>query len=942
MAGRVPYLGPTGSSSGRTPYLGPSGGSQTRTPYLGQPSAPQKSGGGLFSGITSFVGRAGGDIVHAALNAPAGIYKTAKDIVAPGTHPSWATLGQEWGNLFQHPLREIHAEHDPLKTDVQGMASQAVQTVRHPLRHPGLTALTVLPVVSGAARVGIAAGEGAAGAEAGSFATRTLRQGGLTVHPEPSRSGIGQVATRASDAAFQRAAAGRPASVAGTLLQRKIGKTLTAEARQTERAAKAAPSALIRIGSKLKPGEQKALQVVAEQTPLEQAITTASARVVGAKSEISRAGHQADLNALHAAREHLTVGPAGRPALTEPRLQKIYDRMAAVAGTRESLLKGLGMLGETAAQGRKTAAGRVALGAAYERGKGIVGQEGFQTTPEAIRIPDVATRRGTRTLARMGTMGAQGVIGHLRTPGSLTHEYTGYLRELGVRRPDTTTLVGESGLEAARYAGLKHIHDLVRQAASPLPSRADDVAVRLDKLKPSERLPLQVQKFIGDPQEMLNATPAEKAGMFEQARSHLFMNPSELSPTDAAEFQRLHDQGKIGFVPKRMLGELGQPHAPLRALGGGAAKGASAVDAINNAQRFAILYLKPAYAIPNVLGNAALGLVQQGFAAPRNLAQAARLVQRLPAEDYASIDAHMGEGISRAISAHGEGRFSRGIDVAAGLWSRAVDQPFRQASFLHEARQAGYRTPAQVHELLSHDPRDPEMMRIAIRANRDMIDYANLGPTEREIVRRAIFFYPWVKGATVYAGRFVKEHPLATAATAQLGQLGQQYSEQAFGPTPSYLEGLIPFGTGRAFNPASVSTLQTPAQLGQAIGGLASGNISEAANVANLYTPALALALAEAERRDPSTGFTYRPGQRGFGHIAADQLFGGLPQVSLYQGLQAALGGAQPTGKPKLYPQTLENTLGKFFLGGVYPRTINRARLNQLAAQEQARLRNPR
>ena len=43
----------------------------------------------------------------------------------------------------------------------------------------------------------------------------------------------------------------------------------------------------------------------------------------------------------------------------------------------------------------------------------------------------------------------------LKAPGSVTHEYTGALREGAIRRQDTAQLVGESGLEAAKFAGLK-------------------------------------------------------------------------------------------------------------------------------------------------------------------------------------------------------------------------------------------------------------------------------------------------------------------------------------------------------------------------------------------------------------------------------------------------------------------------------------------------------
>ena len=69
-------------------------------------AAPAKSGGGgILGGITHFVGRTASDLESAAINTIPGVYKLAKDVVAPGTHPSWSTLGQEWSGLLHHPLR---------------------------------------------------------------------------------------------------------------------------------------------------------------------------------------------------------------------------------------------------------------------------------------------------------------------------------------------------------------------------------------------------------------------------------------------------------------------------------------------------------------------------------------------------------------------------------------------------------------------------------------------------------------------------------------------------------------------------------------------------------------------------------------------------------------------------------------------------------------------
>lgn len=898
----------------RKPYLGSRGSSGSRTPYLGGTSAKKSGGGGILGTIGRAVGQGASDLEHVAINAPAGIAHLAVgDYHALGT-----AVHHPFGPTGLHGL--IHHPTDIFALTPAGKEQKASikETIAHPLRHPGITALTALPFASGALR----AAEIGAGVDVA--APRVLRVGGEEVHPEQSRSAIGRTFQRTTDTTLQRAAARTPGGRAETILQRRVGKVKTAEARQIERQYKGPSQALSKMSRKLKPGEQKALQVVAEQTPLRARITAASARVIGSKSEAARARHQDELKHLHAADPHLTVRN-GKPALAEPRLQRVYDQMEKVAGGREQLLEHFGLLTPEGKLSRTTKAGRIALGS-----------DSFTPTETAVRIPDVATRKGVKQLQRMGTVGAQGTIGHLRAPGSVTHEYTGVLREHGLRRQDTAQLVAESGLEAGKYAAMQHIHDFARAIAQPHPTRADDIAVRLDNLKGHEKMPPEVRKFLADPGEFFkSSTPGEQASALDQVRQRTFMQPHKLSGADRAEFDKLSAEGKIGWVPKRALGQIANPTAPLRAVTPGSTVGA--VDAINNASRFAILYLKPAYAVPNMLGNTALSLIQQGFAAPRNLAQAARLVQRLHDDDYARIDASMGEGVARAIASHNTGRLAGTVDKAAGLWSKAVDTPFRRSSFIHEARKAGHTTPQQIHELLNRAPTDPELTRIGTKANRDLIDYENLSNTEREVVRRVIFFYPWVKGSTVYAGRFVREHPVQAAAVGQLGQQGEQYSQSRLGQTPSYLEGLIPFGSNRAINPASSAILGTPAQVGMAAQGLLSGNIPEAAMATQFASPAAALALGEITRRDTG-GFPYKPGTGGPA-IARDTLTGGLPQVALYKEIKAAI---TKKGGSKLYPPSVGGALGKFLLGGVYPRKIDRRRLNLLARQEQARMRTGR
>jgi len=1165
VADRQPYLGVQTATTGRTPYLGASTSSSTA-------SSKKKGGGGILGTLERIPGRTVKNVTDAAKGAPAGIVGYAGALGRAADQP-FAKLDVKLGVASAAEKRRASGGGVSKFVDVNTqMAGQVAADLRHPLRNPGNTLLDVLPVVGGAARVSLGGAAALRAAKAGETAgkvakaavakpnlgERTLRVGDMKVHPEASPSSLGQVTQHATDKWLQKGADANPAGKRAAILNRRVGKTITAEARQAERIAKAAPSALIALGKKLKPGEQKALQVVAEQAPLTDRITAASARVTGARDATARANHQAELDLLHKAQEHLTVRD-GLPVFDGPTAAKmavVYKRMEKVAGTREELLKGLGLLTDASIASRKTDAARIALGAMYETptpgklgkpsqglirmrayvarleglherattkaakgeltaaqskaagavkvatdrefdvqgeldslnkkivtarkglpkdspevttlvrqktawqkveiarqdmeaaatrvegatvptaeeitakvealraeiealrgprdknlwkeirklerqapalrkerkaldegslqmpsgvvltGKGarlepkgyaraqrlggalsvardrllqmeeaaarkveptgILGLEGFKASEHAIRIPDVATRKGTKALTAQAKIGGQGTIGHLKQPGSVTHPYTGKLREHALRRQDTTTLVGEAGLEAAKYDALRHIHELVRTAATAHPTRPDDIAVRLDNLTSSKKMPLEVRKFLSDPEEALRAVkPGEQAAMIDRARSLIFFAgknegagwqlSKDTNAAARAEFDRLYAEGKVGWVPRRMVGELGNPAAPLRAVVPG--RTVSTFDAINNASRFAILYLKPAYAVPNILGNAALNVLQQGFAAPRNLAWASRRVSKMTAEDYAAIDAVMGEGIAQAISAHGAGLLSGTVDKAAQFWSRGVDAPFRRASFVHEANKAGYKTAADIQRLL-HDPAERATLnKVGIRANREIIDYANLNNVEREIIRRVIFFYPWVKGSTVYTGRLLRDKPVATLALNQLGQQGNQWGTSVFGPLPSYYKGLIPFAGGTmASNPASASMLGTPAQVLKAL----TGSPDADSQLAGFLTPALSLALAEVTRRNQFTGQAYPAGASRLG-IAKDVLAGSLPQKRLYDTIQA---GRHGEGKQKAFPPSVQSALLQFFLGGIAPRKVNKPALNQLAARE--------
>lgn len=882
---------------------GAGGGPTADNPFARGTAATKRSGGGILDTLKHVATQTPSDLYHAAVNIPAGVYQLGKTEVLADKY------------AVQHPSSIIHNSPNPYIAQEQGLlkglAQQTATSFEHPLRNPGYTALNALPVAAGAARAAEVAGIVKA-------VPRTVSVNDLTVSLPSSRSALGRLGQKATDTATARSE---------RLSARKIGKAVTAQGRTREAMHRGPAAALAKMGKKLSPGEQKALQVVAEQAPLDRRIVAASARVIGAKDPLARARHQTELDLLHQAKALLTTR-SGRPAFAKEaqHLVPVYRQMVKVAGGREQLAQGLGLLTEEAGARRKAAAAQVAIGE-------TPGEGGFQPTAEAVRVPDVA-RNAPRGLARSGKTGVQRVVGKPKVPGSLTHTYTGALREQALRRQDTTRLVAESSMELARFASLQHVVDLAKRAATSEPTRPTDLAIRLDKIGAGERLPLDVRRYVDDPEGFLaSASTTEKARLLDKIRARLILGrPDQMDPEQAAAFQKLKDAGKVGFVPREVLGDYAKAQAPLSAVTGG--RFVRAVDAINNASRLAILYLKPAYAAPNLLGNVAMNLIQQGFAAPRNLARAARLNAALGPEDTALLDSHIGEGVAASASAHGQGALSRVVDRMAHLWSGAVDKYPRRAAFLYEAQRAGFRTPERLRALLTDPAQKTTLIRVSLEANREIVDYGSLTPVEREIVRRVVFFYPWVKGATVYTGRVLREHPAKFGALGVVGVQGRTYSEAAFPQTPSYLEGLIPYGGSQAINPAAAQIAGTPAQVGLTLAGLVTGRIPQAGEASQFITPAVNLALAELLRKNYSSGYTYPGGTTGL-QVARDALISQLPQAALITNLEQATSGG---GQGRLYPPTVQSALLQFLVGGLAPRPVNRQRLAALAAKEKTQM----
>lgn len=561
-----------------------------------------------------------------------------------------------------------------------------------------------------------------------------------------------------------------------------------------------------------------------------------------------------------------------------------------------------------------------------------------EVSPEYVahlfRVP-YATKPAFRNLLGGG---ARYAGGKAAPPSTVTHAFkAGYLKHGGGRN-DITNLLAESYAEAARYVVLRQARDRILSLSYKSPQDLlaqgvkpeNIVAINTDALKGGVSGDLMRQwrseQFGGAiPEETLNADEVQAIGsQYDELRKQIFQEYNS----------SMEGNPNYVFADRRLLGGLDEPN-PLTGINARAAgrSGLKFVDALNNSVKSAVLYLKPAYLFPNWLGNVALGLIHQGFAAPGNLFKAARLEHKIGGEAVSAIDTLMGGGITDTLLPQ-QGtlaRISKGANYLGGKYGKVIDDPSRRAAFYTEAIRAGYDTPEAVKALVTKPEHVEAAQTIAQRAAKEIIDYEDLGPWEQSVIRRVVFFYPWVKGASRYGLHFFQNHPAASFVNAQFAKEGEKQQEEILGKLPAYAEGLIPFGHVKnnglpiTVNPASASILETPGDVLESLHNLFTGHPNKDLNLLQNLAPFDAALLTLAS--GTPTGGPDHPGETIF-EKGLQQLYGGLPLATAVQSVTS------PAGPGRVYPAAQGSyagvplnvliALSRFGLfGGLTPRPYN-------------------
>lgn len=388
----------------------------------------------------------------------------------------------------------------------------------------------------------------------------------------------------------------------------------------------------------------------------------------------------------------------------------------------------------------------------------------------------------------------------------LGYELSGSSMVMGDFRIDVANVAAETYGRVVRALTVRHQWDQMWKASTAQKGSERDIPIRDIKNIPPElrRVMLKIDE---------GAIDSRDAALMPKDTQELL---KELYPIKGSpEYDKLVAEGNVRWIDPAVIGKIHRPAVADTA----AAPIISFLDGVNAPLRFATLYGRPAYAL-NFLSNIGMAVFAQGIHTGPNMYRAfhSKTLYGQTASD--TLRTLVGEGRSKSYIANETG-FSRVGGKGARFWSRITDEDMRTSAIIHRLREKNFDI-KKLNEPQKMTQADKDLVSIAAeRANKDMVQFDNLLPIEKEVLRHIIFVYPWVSRSFVWSLRTAMEHPIKTAVLAEMGKIVEQTNENDpfFKYAPEWYKrtGYTPIGWDGGnpivVNPTTINTFATMGQL---------------------------------------------------------------------------------------------------------------------------------
>lgn len=672
-----------------------------------------------------------------------------------------------------------------------------------------------------------------------------------------------------------------------------------------------------------------------ESVRLQAKITAANEeRAFGREGAFQAAVRAEDADEIEGAPLITDAGHASRippQELSTPRLERMQAdlEMLKASGASRSTIKNLeNTIDRGVSILREDALARRALrGELPDEGFGTVTSRTIGDEPGegAFYTPDV-TRPRLRGARRTGS---------LARPPQVVHESKLIAFEQGrFRRGHRTTV--EDFLRSARLES--HITDVqdARRFARPLneesPSGLDDPGRMVYFNPEGAKIPRALGDVQGD--AIMELSPKRFAQALRDDADALARNafPDNVPP------EKLH-AGGIMQIDRRIADAYKEGKVRYRGRGSHLVNSLGDIlDASNNVTRLGLLYLKGSYVPLNFASNLGYLGIDAGVWAPTSLMRAAGALGDLSPTTLRMLDEEVGEGGAIGVGGGGRGPLGPTTQAVANFSSGLADRLPRRANMVYHIRRAGIKGDKETQRLLRGEgtfnvrgqkiPAHELLNQLGDSAEQGMVKFRGLTDQERDVVARAIFIYPWMKGSTRYGFRLAIDKPTRAAIVAHVGREGWEEMREKLGRLAHYFNQLVPVGepferagrrTIKASNPQSVTPLGTSVEAGEAAVGFArraagGPEVPRDIQPSSFLSPPVAglvsmLGQGETAKQAFGSQFTTFPAL----HFAQEML-----NPSQVQPLSTP-----PDRRKQFMPAGRKGELIRFFFGTAYPRDLD-------------------
>ena len=421
------------------------------------------------------------------------------------------------------------------------------------------------------------------------------------------------------------------------------------------------------------------------------------------------------------------------------------------------------------------------------------------------------------------------ITGEPKSPIS-AKEATGRGIVKGMIPDNTVRLLADHMRRVYRFVNTAEFRNDVARTGAPVKRSSRDVLIRVRE-EPAGNVPPSIKQDLGITRSTLNELPGDaldhEAGFVAGMKAFVEdMIPgfggksiSDLIPghgdEPVASWEKRQEAGTKApdgyvWVDSKVLGNANNmiPRVPNWLV--------RRVDDVNAAVTAATVYFKLGHVGTRFFTNATTNLIQ-GSMNPVQMGYAWRIWHDLSETDRRRAVGAAGTHYYESLPQEGQTIVGRTARFGANIWARFADQMFRFNSLTFEARKAGFSGTDGFKKFLndlqnSHDLSFEERAKVeevARRADRAAIAYDNISEFERNVLARAIWFYPWMKGSVVFTADTLFEHPYKALALGALGQTGAQAQQQELGNLPSYDKGLFEIGDPDALGRPLVADFST-------------------------------------------------------------------------------------------------------------------------------------